>query len=157
MIDRDYINRILFTLSFKNMSGYQLSKYITNPAGKISNGTLIPILNRLSSDGFIEFEWKGKKKIYSLTEKGLKYVQSLREIKDEIRKRFFVDSLDSNLLYFDFLANLDDAKILKKVLEDIGDELIDIIKIAFLLEKEKESAKIKELKNRIRSLIEVEA
>lgn len=154
MIDRDYSNRILFMLNFKSMSGYQLSKNIRNTGGQISNGTLFPILNKLVSNGLIVFKAMGNKKIYRLTEKGKNYVQSLRDIGDELRKKIIVDSIDKNMLYFDILSDLEDSRIIKEVLNQLGGELIELIRVGFRLERDGRSAELDALRENLRNILE---
>ena len=83
----DYSLRILYMLNLKEMTGYGLSKQLYNSAtGKnISNGALIPVLNRLMADNFITFNIRKGKKYYSLTEKGEKFVSNVLDLNEEVR------------------------------------------------------------------------
>lgn len=146
MANRDYANRVLFALSFRDLCGYELSKYISTRGERISNGTLNPVLTQLVDRDLISFRADSKKKIYSLTESGLKYVDEIRAIRNELRKRIFVDSIDENALFFDFLGNLDDAKILRELLEYIGDEIMSIVRLGFLLRKSEQMGHLSDLR-----------
>lgn len=154
MRKRDYANRIMFMLSFKDMSGYQLSKNIRHHGETMSSGTLVPILKNLQSAGLIEFRKSGNKKIYSLTEKGGNYVRSLKEIGDEFRKNMFMETMDENILYHDILTNFEDVQAIKKVLERVGDILFDIIKVGFKLERKGSDDELDSMEKRIRELLE---
>lgn len=141
-------------LSFKEMSGYQLSKNIMHHGEQISSGTLVPILKNLEAAELIRFRRSGKRKIYGLTGKGEKYIQSLREIGNEFKKRMFVESVDQNLLYYDILTNYEDVEAIKDLLDRIGDLLLDIIKTGFRLEKSNSKEKVDSLVQEIREVIE---
>lgn len=154
MKDRDYANRVLFMLSFKEMSGYQLSKNVKHDGEKMSSGTLVPILRNLESAGMIEFRKSGNKKLYSLTGKGRNYITSLKEIGEEVRKKMFVESMDRNLLYYDILTNFDDVEAIKSVLERMGDVILEIIKTSFRLEKSGSEEDVDYLEREIRKILE---
>lgn len=154
MIKRDYANRILFMLSFREMSGYQLSKNIKHHGETMSSGTLVPILKNLQSAGMIQYTRSGNKKLYSLTEKGSKYINSLREIGDEFKKKMFIESMDENILYYDILTNLEDVEAIKRVLERFGELMMEIVKAGFSLEKSSSEEKLDHLEKGISRLLE---
>lgn len=158
MLNRDYANRVLFALSFRDLCGYELSKYIATKNERISNGTLNPLLTQLNYRGLISFKMDRRKKVYSLTEAGERYVEEIRAIRSELRKRVFVDSIDENSLFFDFLSNLEDAKILRELLDFLGDEMMSIVKLGFLIKKNGDSVHLDTLKLKLSELErEVEA
>lgn len=142
-------------LSFKEMSGYQLSKNILHHGEQISSGTLVPILRHLESAGLTTYRRSGKRKIYSLTDKGRKYTQSLKEIGNEIKKKMFVESMDQNLLYYDILTNYEDVEAIKDVLDRLGDLLLDIIREGFRLEKNRSPEDVEKLEEEIRKVLEL--
>lgn len=146
MINRDYATRVLMTLSFKNLCGYQLSKFIATKNERISNGTLKPVLDHLLSNGFVTFTVSGRRKVYALTEKGEQYVQEVRSIRNELKRRVFVDSMDENALFLDFLSNLEDATVFRELLEYLGDEIMSIVRAGFLMRKNGEISSLEELK-----------
>ncbi len=154
MINRDYANRVLFMLSFKQMSGYQLSKNIYHHGGQISSGTLVPILRNLEAANLIRYHKSGKRKIYALTEKGEQYTRSLREIRDELKKKMLVESMDQSLLYYDILTNFEDVEAIKRVLDRFGDLLLEIIKVGFKLEKKGSSEELDAIESRIKEILE---
>jgi len=152
--ERDYANRVMFMLSFREMSGYQLSKNIHHHGEQISSGTLVPILRNLESAGLITYRRSGKRKIYGLTDKGRIYTQSLREIGDELKKKMFVESVDQNLLYYDILTNYEDVEAIKKVLDKLGDLLLEVIRAGFRLEKKSSPDELDKLEREIRYVLE---
>lgn len=154
MWKRDYANRVMFMLSFKEMSGYQLSKNIKHHGETMSSGTLLPILKNLQTAGLIDYRTSGNKKIYSLTGKGVSYIKSLREIGDEFRKRMFVETMDQNLLYYDILTNLEDVEAIKKVLNKFGETMIELIRTWFKLERSGMTEEADTMERRIRELLE---
>ena len=77
---------ILQILEQKSLYGYSLVREITdNCSFKISEGTIYPILSRVSKEGLIESEWRESskgppRKYYSITGTGVK---TLRELENE--------------------------------------------------------------------------
>lgn len=154
MINRDYATRVLFALSFKDLCGYQLSKYIAIKGERISNGTLKPVLDHLLLNDFVSFSISGRRKVYSLTEKGEKYVDEIRSIRNEFQKRVLVESMDEHAIFLDFLSNLEDAPVFRELLEYLGDEIMSIVKGGFLLKKEGNNEKLAQLKDSLKELEE---
>lgn len=154
MINKDYANRVMFMLSFREMSGYQLSKNIHNQGGNISSGTLVPILRNLESSDLIFFHRSGKRKMYRLTKKGEQYIRSLKEIIEGLKKKMLVDSMDQSMMFYDMLTNLEDVEAIKKVVERFGDIILDLIKIGFDLEKKGSLQDLDAIQSGIRKLLE---
>lgn len=152
MINRDYATRVLFALSFKDLCGYQLSKYIATKTERISNGTLKPVLDHLLLNDFVTFSMSGRRKVYSLTRKGEKYVQELKSIRNEFKRRVLVDSMDENAIFLDFLSNLDDATIFRELLEYLGDEIMSIMRTGFHLKKNGDLERLSDLKEMLKKL-----
>ncbi len=152
MINRDYATRVLMALSFKDLCGYQLSKFIATKNERISNGTLKPVLDHLLSNGFVTFSISGRRKVYSLTDKGEKYVQEVRSIRNELKRRVFVDSMNENALFLDFLSNLDDATVFRELLEYLGDEIMSIVRAGFIMKKNGALENLAELKKMLRKV-----
>ena len=146
MVNRDYATRVLFALSFKDLCGYQLSKYISAKEERISNGTIAPVLKHLVENGMIAFSFSGRKKIYTITEKGQRYVDEVRSIRNTLKKRIFVDSLNENAIFLDFLSNLDDATLFRELLEYIGDEIMSIVISGFQMKKRNDTGSLRDLK-----------
>ncbi len=134
---KGYQLRILYYLSFQDMTGYSLSKLLINEStGKnISNGTLIPALNKLISLGLIKFEINGRKKIYKLTEKGKEYIENMKSLSLEIKANVVKNSLSEDAPFLEVLSSRDDFYILKDVVNDNIDIIINIIRIIFRLRK----------------------
>ncbi len=152
MINRDYATRVLIALSFKDLCGYQLSKYISAKNERISNGTLKPVLDHLLANNFVTYSLNGRRKVFSLTEKGDKYVHEVRSIRNELKRRVFVDSMNENSLYLDFLSNLEDATIFRELLDYLGDEIMSIVRSGFLMKKDGDKESLQVLKQKLKSL-----
>lgn len=152
MVNRDYATRILFALSFKDLCGYQISKHISSKEERISNGTIAPVLKHLLEKDMVVYTESGRKKIYSLTETGQRYVDEVRSIRNTIKKRIFVDSLNENALFLDFLSNLDDATIFRELLEFIGDEVMSIVISGFQMKKKGDQESLEHLRHLLRNL-----
>lgn len=154
MINRDYATRVLFALNFKDLCGYQMSKYIASKGERISNGTLKPVLDHLLENKFVTYSFNGRRKVYSLTEKGEKYVSEVRFIRNELKRRVLVDSMDENSIFLDFLSNLDDATVFRELLEFLGDEIMSIVRSGFMLKKNGDTSSLSELKNKLAKIAE---
>lgn len=152
MVNRDYATRILFALSFKDLCGYQITKYISTKEERISNGTVAPVLRHLLENGLVISSVSGRKKVYSLTEKGQRYVDEVRSIRNTLKKKIFVDSLNENAIFLDFFSNLNDATLFRELLEDIGDEIMTIVIAGFQMKKGKDTQSLGELKNSLMKL-----
>ena len=142
MVNRDYASRVLFALSFKDLCGYQITKYISAKGERISNGTVAPVLKHLLDNGMVTASITGRKKVYSLTEKGQRYVDEVRSIRNTLKKRIFVESLNENAIFLDFLSNLDDATIFRELLEYIGDEIMALVIAGFRMKKDNDEASL---------------
>lgn len=149
MVNSEYATRVLFALSFKDLCGYQLSKSIATKGEKISNGTIGPVLSNLHQDGFIDFRMSGNRKVYTLTGKGDTYVREVRAIRNELKSRIFVDSLNENAIYLDFLSNLEDMKVLRELLEFLGDEIMSIVRSGFAMQKSGDDVRLGQLKEKL--------
>ena len=72
---------ILDLLSKKQLCGDELADIIGNKKyGKLTPGTIYPALKSLREKKLIKFKQKGRKKIYSLTKKGLDEYKILKII-----------------------------------------------------------------------------
>ena len=154
MVNRDYATRVLFALSFQDLCGYQISKYISTKEERISSGTIQPVLRHLLEKDLVSYSVKGRRKVYSLTQDGQRYVAEIRSIRETLKKRIFVDSLNENALFMDFLSNLDDAKYLRDLLEYIGDEIMSIVRAGFLMQKNNETGSLEYLKDTLKEISE---
>jgi DNA-binding PadR family transcriptional regulator len=138
------------------MTGYGLSKHLYNPAtGKnISNGALIPVLNRLLSDNFIHFAIKNRKKYYCLTEKGKKFVGNVLDLNEEIRDQAIFDAIDGEFPYINVFTDIDDYGTLKDLIREIGHPIIEIIRQAFYLRKKGDGEDIENIKTMLDDIME---
>lgn len=152
MVNRDYATRVLFALSFKDLCGYQISKHISARDERISNGTINPVLKHLQDNDMITSSISGRKRIYTITEKGLRYVDEVRSIRNALKKRIFVDSLNENAIFLDFMSNLDDATLFRELLEYIGDEVMSIVIAGFQMKKRSDETSLQELKGLLKEL-----
>jgi len=74
---------VLRQLSKDKMSGYDLMKSCGDYCKKPSPGYIYPLLNDLQNNGFISVKKEGRRKIYSLTEKGIKLLDNLKTKREE--------------------------------------------------------------------------
>ena len=72
---------ILSLLNKKGLCGDELADIIGNKKyGKLTPGTIYPALKYLRENKLVIFKQKGRKKIYSLTNKGLEEYKIIRRI-----------------------------------------------------------------------------
>ena len=63
---------ILHELRYKSLAGEDLAKKIGRRKGStLTPGTIYPALKKLRENGYVAFEKNGRRKVYSLTDKGL--------------------------------------------------------------------------------------
>lgn len=79
---------VLHELMLHDMSGYALIKKISEIQDKKpSPGSIYPLLNQLLSDGYVSVKSEGRKKIYSISSKGRRRVDTLIEEKEKMMDR----------------------------------------------------------------------
>ena len=119
---------ILKQLAKSRMSGYEIMKKCEEILGyRPSAGSIYPLLKAMEEKKIIKGERKGRKIVYTLSEKGRKFIKGIEEAKEEFYKK-----LNSQI---------------KAMAEIFGDERIGLLgrnliekypalpKILFLLEK----------------------
>lgn len=87
---------ILRELENRDAYGYELINRIEEiTSKKPSSGSVYPLLSDLSERGFLEVKIVGGKKIYTLSEKGRKYLEELKEKEKDLiaeKVRFLITS-----------------------------------------------------------------
>ncbi len=69
---------VLEELSKKSLSGYDLMKSIGEIGKKPSPGYIYPMLNDLKKKGFVSVKSDERRKVYSITQSGKKFLRSLK-------------------------------------------------------------------------------
>lgn len=90
-VKKGYLELCLLLLirSSKRMYGLELLERLENLNLSVKEGTLYPLLNRLTDDGFLQATWETEgskghpRKFYSLTKKG---GQAVLEMEEEFNK-----------------------------------------------------------------------
>ena len=77
---------VLKQLSNEKLSGYDLMKIIGEMGKKPSPGYIYPLLEDLEKKDFISVKKESRKKVYSITQKGKKLLESLETNKEEMLK-----------------------------------------------------------------------
>lgn len=68
------------------ISGYDAISYIHNKFGfLVSSGTVYSLLYSLERNGLVEGAWMERKRIYKLTEKGAKTIETILNSNDKIK------------------------------------------------------------------------
>ena len=86
-----YLRHIVMkTLSNEKLSGYDLIKKIEKRTGtwRPSFGSIYPLLEKLLKERLVDFEVKGRKKVYFLTNEGKKHLRVIDK-----GKNFLIDRL----------------------------------------------------------------
>ncbi len=155
MASHNYSISVLLLLDLgKGLTVYDLSKLLGRFDTRVSNGTIIPLMNRLMELEYVKFTKSGRRKIYRLTARGKKYVASVKKIREGIKRNALTTILGTNAVYLDLLANVDDISTLEQVLERIGGGMMKLLGTAFRLEKEGNTKKLAELDSSLRKLLE---
>ena len=156
---KGYLNLIVLkTLSSKHMSGYSLIKEIEKTTGcwKPSTGSIYPLLDTFKKHGFVTVKQAGRKKLYSVTDKGRENLKLLTETKNQI-----IDKLIEGWKVFESVSDKHDTdfmiEIFNKVkkgempFKDLHPEINDFRAILFRLFNENKMSNNKnEIKNILR-------
>jgi len=68
------------------MSGYDVISFIHNKFNLlVSSGTVYSLLYSLERNGLIEGSWDERKRVYRLTEKGAKTIETILSANDKIK------------------------------------------------------------------------
>jgi DNA-binding PadR family transcriptional regulator len=68
------------------ISGYDIISYIHNKFGfLVSSGTVYSLLYSLERNGLVEGDWVERKRVYKLTEKGGRTIQTILNSHDKIK------------------------------------------------------------------------
>jgi len=82
--------KILYLLKDKNLCGDELAENIGNKKfGKLTPGTIYPVLKILRENKLISFKQNGRKKNYKLTKKGYKEYKIIKRIFKKMFKGVF--------------------------------------------------------------------
>ncbi|MBL7147297.1 MAG: winged helix-turn-helix transcriptional regulator [Nanoarchaeota archaeon] len=82
--------KILHLLKNKNLCGDELAEVIgSKKFGKLTPGTIYPVLKILRENKLISFKQCGRKKVYKLTKKGEKEYKKIKRIFKRIFKEVF--------------------------------------------------------------------
>jgi len=77
---------ILAELKNGSMSGYDVISFIHNKFNLlVSSGTVYSMLYSLERNGLIEGKWDERKRIYKLTDKGQKMIETLLSANDKLK------------------------------------------------------------------------
>jgi DNA-binding PadR family transcriptional regulator len=77
---------ILAELRNGPMSGYDVISFIHNKFHLlVSSGTVYSLLYSLETNGLVEGTWDERKRVYKLTEKGLKTIETILSANDKIK------------------------------------------------------------------------
>jgi len=77
---------ILAELRNGSMSGYDVISFIHNKFNLlVSSGTVYSMLYSLERNGLIEGKWDERKRVYKLTDKGQKMIETLLSANDKLK------------------------------------------------------------------------
>ncbi len=81
---------ILRILSERPMHGYEIMKRLSEELGgfyRPSAGAIYPILQRLEEEGYVKGEKQERRRVYSITPSGLRFLKEKEEEIEEVLKR----------------------------------------------------------------------
>lgn len=78
---------VLEELSGKSLSGYDLMKSMGERRKKPSPGYIYPLLNDLEKKNFISVKKDKRRKVYSITQKGRKFLKNLKGKQEDMLRR----------------------------------------------------------------------
>jgi len=86
-IIKNFMDIIIMTeLRNGSLSGYDVISYIHNKFNLlVSSGTVYSLLYSLERNGLVEGVWEERKRVYKLTQKGEKTINTLLEASDKIK------------------------------------------------------------------------
>jgi len=86
-IIKNFMDIIIMTeLRNGSLSGYDVISYIHNKFNLlVSSGTVYSLLYSLERNGLVEGLWEERKRVYKLTEKGEKTIDTLLDASDKIK------------------------------------------------------------------------
>jgi DNA-binding PadR family transcriptional regulator len=86
-IIKNFMDIIIMTeLRNSSLSGYDVISYIHNKFNLlVSSGTVYSLLYSLERNGLVEGTWDERKRVYKLTEKGEKTINTLLSANDKIK------------------------------------------------------------------------
>jgi DNA-binding PadR family transcriptional regulator len=86
-IIKNFMDIIIMTeLRNSSLSGYDVISYIHNKFNLlVSSGTVYSLLYSLERNGLVEGVWEERKRVYKLTEKGEKTIDTLLSASDKIK------------------------------------------------------------------------
>ncbi len=119
---------ILKQLAKKKMSGYEIMKKCEEILGyKPSAGSIYPLLRTMEEKGIIIGKKEGRKIVYTLSEKGRKFIKGIEEAKEEFYKK-----LNSQIKA---MAEIFGDKKIGLLGRNLIEKYPSLPKILFLLEK----------------------
>lgn len=155
MASGNYSISVLLLLDLgRGLTVYDLSKLLGRFDTRVSNGTIIPLMNRLMELEYVTFRKSGRRKVYRLTSKGKKYVASVKKIREGLKRNALATILGTNAVHLDLLANVDDMNTLEQVLDALGGGMMKLLGTAFRLEKEGNRKRLMELDFSLKKLLE---
>ena len=104
-------------------------RYCRDKGIKVSSGTIYPHLKELEELGIISFRQDGKRKVYTITEKGQEFIEKL-STNDTPQMLYSSVTRFYNVLTMTIWNDVESLKELKKsvkIFENTLDEYIDII------------------------------
>ncbi len=147
---------VLKNLADNDMSGYSLMKKIYAETGcKPSTGSMYPLLDNFLDSGFATVKKSGRKKVYSITEKGKENLKPLLEKKDEI-----IDQIAEGWKVFEAISGKDDKGFIAELIESMKKGELpfkeinpEITEFRTLLYKTLKTGKISENRKEIKSIL----
>lgn len=153
--------KIIFILSKGDLNSYQLSKILSTSDRRMSSGTLFPILKDLENEGFIFMRIEGGKKLYSLTEKGKQYVDTLENLRETFRSKMMESYLRNHIVFYDrddysILLSKEFVNSISELSDTVGEEIADLFTLLLNKIAKGDREAVLKIRDEIRKIVEVE-
>ncbi|WP_010901472.1 PadR family transcriptional regulator [Thermoplasma acidophilum] len=125
-----YAIKALVLLSKKPRTLYQMSKEISTGV-QVSHGTLMPMIRKLLQERYIDFETRGREKVYHLTERGSRFVESLGKIEEDVKQNLISRTMGDAFFYLNLLSKNDTSEAIKSAIQILLPAIIAQVEYAF--------------------------
>ncbi|MEM0141611.1 MAG: winged helix-turn-helix domain-containing protein [Thermoplasmatales archaeon] len=128
---------VLFLLSNRKITLYELSALLGRDGKRMSSGTLLPIMRKLEEAGYVVHNAEGRHIYYSLSEEGVLHLEEIRSFMEDVKQNFVRSFIRDQLIVNQSgdLGPILDQKFLQRVenlYQAIGNDLVDFISAVFL-------------------------
>lgn len=150
--------KVIFILSRGDRNAYQLSKMLSTQEKRLSSGTLFPVLRELENKGFIFMKMENGRKLYSLTEKGKEYVNTLENLRESLRKKLMESYLRDHIVFYEeddysLLLSKEFVNSISELNDIMGEEITNLLTLLLTKISRGERGSVERIRDEIRKII----